>query len=83
MVCTTLHLCIGRDERDALCPDIPGNDPHAGTFREKNGGAFGVAGVAWLKWRLNADPQAARMFEGADCTLCKDPKWDVLKKNMK
>ena len=63
--------------------DIPGNDPHAGTFREKNGGAFGVAGVAWLKWRLNGDPQAARMFEGVDCTLCKDPKWDVRKKNMK
>jgi hypothetical protein len=62
--------------------DLPGNDPHAGTFREKNGGAFGVVGVAWLGWRLNGDTQAARMFEGADCTLCKDPKWDVRKKNM-
>jgi len=62
---------------------IPGNDPHAGTFREKNGGAFGVVGVAWLKWRLDGDAQAARMFEGAECTLCKDPKWDIRKKNMK
>lgn len=58
-------------------------DVHAGTFREKNGGLFGVAGVAWPKWRLRGDRQAAKMFEGADCTLCKDPKWDVRKKNMK
>ena len=63
--------------------DLPGVDPHAGTFREKNGGSFGVAAVAWLNWQLNGDHRAARMFEGADCTLCKDPKWDIRKKNMK
>ncbi len=62
---------------------LPGNDPHAGTFREHNGGAFGVVGVAWLDWRLKGDKQAARMFEGANCTLCRDPKWDVRKRNMK
>jgi hypothetical protein len=62
--------------------DIQSQDPHAGTFREKNGGAFGAAGVAWLEWRLNGDARAARMFEGADCTLCKDPRWEVRKKNM-
>ena len=62
--------------------DIPGNDPHAGTFREKNGGTFGVVGVAWLEWRLTGDSQAARMFEGPDCGLCTDPRWDVRKKNM-
>lgn len=62
--------------------DIGGVDPHAGTFREKNGGAFGVVGVGWLKWRFNRDAQAAKMFEGANCTLCKDPRWEVRKKNM-
>jgi dienelactone hydrolase len=62
--------------------DLPGIDPHAGTFREKNGGLFGLVGVAWLKWRLNADAEAARMFEGAACALCRDPKWDVRMKNM-
>jgi hypothetical protein len=62
---------------------LPGNDPHAGTFREHNGDAFGVVGVAWLDWRLKGTKQAARMFEGANCTLCKDPKWNVRKKNMK
>lgn len=62
--------------------DLAGPDPHAGTFREPNGGTFGVVGTAWLKWQLNGDAQAARMFEGANCTLCTDPKWDVRKKNM-
>jgi hypothetical protein len=63
--------------------DIGGNDPHAGTFREMNGGLWGEVGVAWLKYQFKADPAAAKMFEGPDCTLCKDPKWDVRKKNMK
>jgi hypothetical protein len=63
--------------------DLGGNDPHAGTFREMNGGLWGVVGVAWLKYQFKADPEAAKMFEGPDCTLGKDPKWEVRKKNMK
>jgi hypothetical protein len=63
--------------------ELPGNDPHAGTFREMNGGLWGVVGIAWLKYRLKGDAEAAKMFEGPDCTLGKDPKWDVRKKNMK
>jgi hypothetical protein len=35
-----------------------------------------------LKWRLNGDSHAAKTFDGADCTLCMDPKWDVRKRNM-
>ena len=62
--------------------DIQNEDPHAGTFREKNGGAFGVVGVAWLKWRLNGDAQAGKMFLTADCILCQDPRWAVRKKDM-
>jgi hypothetical protein len=63
--------------------DLGGNDPHAGTFREMNGGLWGVVGVAWLKYQFKADPEATKMFEGPDCTLGKDPKWDVRKRNMK
>jgi len=63
--------------------DIGGNDPHAGTFREMNGGLWGEVGVAWLKYQFNDDRKAAKMFKGANCTLCKDPKWEVRKKNMK
>jgi dienelactone hydrolase len=61
--------------------DIPG-DAHGGTFRETNGGKFGVAAVAWLKWQFKGDQTAARMFKGADCGLCKDPQWEVRKKKI-
>jgi hypothetical protein len=56
---------------------------HGGTYAQPGGGRFGEVGVAWLKWRLNGDKASAKFFEGADCTLCKDPIWEVAKKNMK
>ena len=31
---------------------------HGGTYNEDNGGAFGVAAVAWLKWQLMNDTSA-------------------------
>jgi hypothetical protein len=36
-----------------------------------------------LKWRLNGDQSAAKYFEGADCSLCTNPIWEVAKKNIK
>lgn len=56
---------------------------HGGTYNHPNGGWFGEVGVAWLKWRLNGDKASAKYFEGPDCTLCKNPIWEVAKKNMK
>jgi dienelactone hydrolase len=61
--------------------EIPG-DAHGGTYRQKNGGKFGVAGVAWLEWRLKGNQEAAKMFKGADCGLCRDPEWEVKKKRI-
>jgi|WetSurMetagenome_2_1015567.scaffolds.fasta_scaffold52671_2 hypothetical protein len=61
--------------------DLPG-DAHAGSFREKNGGQFGIACVAWLKWQLKGDPKAAKMFKGADCGLCADSRWEIHKKRI-
>ena len=55
---------------------------HSGTWRETDGGAMGAAAIAWLEWRLKGDAQAARMFEGADCGLCRDGRWTIKKKNM-
>jgi hypothetical protein len=52
------------------------------TYREPNGGAFAQAAGAWLKWQLKGDKVAAKMFLGADCGLCKDPKWTVERKNL-
>ena len=52
------------------------------TYREPNGGAFAKAAGAWLKWQLKGDKDAAKMFLGADCGLCKDPKWTIEKKKL-
>ena len=63
--------------------EIPG-DAHGGTFRENNGGAYGVAAIAWLDWWTKGNKKAARMFEGNPCGLEKDPKWiEIRKKNIK
>jgi hypothetical protein len=50
---------------------------HGGTYSQDNGGAYGKAIVAWLKWQLQGDnSEAARgFFVGVDCALCQDPNW--------
>jgi len=61
--------------------DLP-LDAHAGSFREKNGGKFGVVGVAWLEWQLKGDQKAARIFQGSSCGLCVNSQWEVHKKRI-
>ena len=55
---------------------------HLGTYGQKDGGYFGKIAVAWLNWRLKGDTVAARMFKGADCTLCTASMWHVTKTNI-
>jgi hypothetical protein len=52
---------------------------HGGTYNEDNGGAFGVAAVAWLKWQLLNDTsvKGKGYFVGANCGICGDAKWQV------
>jgi hypothetical protein len=52
---------------------------HGGTYNEDNGGAFGVAAVAWLKWQLMNDTSAKGRgyFVGPGCGVCGDAKWQV------
>lgn len=58
-------------------------DAHAGTFREKNGGSFAVAGVAWVMWNMKGDKKAAEMFKGNPCGLATDKNWiEIRKKNI-
>ena len=52
------------------------------TFRQPNGGAWGVAAVAWLKWHLQGDQEAARAFKGENCGLCSDPAWTIRGKRL-
>ena len=50
---------------------------HGGTYNQDNGGAFGVAAVAWLRWQSMNDTSAKGKgyFVGSPCTLCADPMW--------
>jgi dienelactone hydrolase len=56
------------------------NTPHTGTYREKNGGAFGEVVVNWLDWQLKGDKAASRLFMGADCGLCARADWHIQRK---
>jgi hypothetical protein len=48
------------DSRGTVTPVFYGVYPvgHGGTYNEDNGGPFGVAAVAWLKWQLMGDTSA-------------------------
>jgi hypothetical protein len=52
---------------------------HGGTYNQDNGGPYGVAAVAWLKWQLMGDTSAAGrgFFVGANCGICGDANWQV------
>jgi len=52
---------------------------HGGTYNHDNGGPFGIAAVAWLKWQLLGDTSAAGRgyFVGDDCGICRDPSWQI------
>ena len=56
---------------------------HGGTYTQPDGGDFGKVAVALLDWQFKGDKDAARMFLGANCGLCQDPKWHVEKKGFK
>jgi dienelactone hydrolase len=55
---------------------------HGGTYNQPNGGEFAKVAVALLRWQFKDDKEASKMFLGANCGLCQDPKWHVLKKGM-
>jgi dienelactone hydrolase len=55
---------------------------HIGTYGAPNGGSIGRIASNWYLWQLRGDKQAARMFTGADCILCREPTWHVQKKNI-
>ena len=58
---------------------------HGGTYSQDNGGAFGVAAVAWLKWQLMNDTSASGKgyFVGDKCVICSDALWQTASKSLK
>jgi hypothetical protein len=57
---------------------------HGGTYNEDNGGPFGIAAVAWLKWQLMNDMTAKGKgyFVGAGCGICADSKWQTASRSL-
>lgn len=55
---------------------------HGGTFREPHGGEFIVPALAWLKWQLKGDEEAAKMFKGDLCGLMEREGWTVEKNDL-
>ncbi len=58
---------------------------HGGTYNQDNGGAFGVAAVAWLKWQLMNDTSRTGKgyFVGAQCGLCTDTQWKTNSRSLR
>lgn len=69
-------------ERIVHVPVFHANSPvgHGGTFSLANGGEYGRIGAAWLDWQLKGSKAAGAMFAGADCGLCKDKTWTIVRK---
>jgi dienelactone hydrolase len=55
---------------------------HIGNFGAKNAGDMGMIAWTWLDWTTRNDQNAAKMFKGANCTLCKDSSWHIQKKKV-
>jgi dienelactone hydrolase len=56
---------------------------HGGTYTKPHGGTVTAPAVAWLKWQLRGDSDAALMFKGENCGVCQDPAWKIQTKNLK
>ncbi|MBR5255449.1 MAG: alpha/beta hydrolase [Bacteroidales bacterium] len=65
-------------------PAFAANYPvgHGGTYRQEHGGEFTVPAIAWLKWQLKGDAEAAKMFVGPDCGLSTREGWTIEKNSL-
>lgn len=65
-------------------PAFAANYPvgHGGTYRQPYGGEFTVPALAWLKWQLQGDDNAAKMFIGFPCELEMREGWTIEKNEL-
>jgi len=52
---------------------------HGGTYRQPHGGEFTIPALAWLKWQLKGDREAAKMFVGKEPQLLNRKDWTIEK----
>ena len=50
---------------------------HGATYHLPNGGPFAAGPLAWLKWRLKDDAEAASMFVGDNRGFCSGEDWTL------
>src|SRR5688572_18093850 len=55
---------------------------HGGTYSKPHGGEFAKVARGWLKWQLNGDKEAAKMFTGEPSGLAQTAGWKVEKKKI-
>ena len=62
-------------------PAFAANYPvgHGGTYARPHGGEFSIPAIAWLKWQLKGDAEAASFFQGPDCGLSHREGWTIEK----
>ena len=52
---------------------------HGATYQMPGGGPFAEAPLAWLKWQLKNDQEAAAMYKGESCGFCNHNEWRMEK----
>jgi hypothetical protein len=55
---------------------------HEATYQMPGGGPFAEAPLAWLRWQLQGDMEAAAMFRGPDCGFCDHQEWTLKKRGV-
>jgi dienelactone hydrolase len=55
---------------------------HTATAYHAGGGEFANVAANWVRWQFKGDTEAAKMFVGAQCSLCTNPNWDTASKRL-
>ena len=80
---TDIAYLNGMDDFHRLTkvPAFAANYPvgHGGTYSQPHGGEFSVPAIAWLKWQLKGDKEAAKLFQGEPCGLSQREGWTTEK----
>jgi dienelactone hydrolase len=56
------------------------NAGHTATVFHPGGGEYANVASNWLRWQFKKNGDAAKMFVGADCSLCTNSNWDTASK---
>ena len=55
---------------------------HTATVDHPGGGEWANVASNWLRWQFKNDKQAAKMFVGKSCDLCRNANWETASKRL-